>query len=147
MSLSSSARAATDVLRAGRQTSDQTFPVFGRWPHLDRVGIDGQFQERDRHVREASARVISRRKFLSSIKSWHEEAGLFDPTSQVTVTFRVDGDRVDALVVWSVWGMGRPRVLRRVSGPLPLSGRTLRRLGPVVALHRLLKALGESTDL
>ncbi len=108
-------------------------------------GIDSEYEQRRRQTSEVSLYWKSLRRFRRQLEEYHRATEPPFEAREIVVRFVVGADRVGCVVDWRAGGVGRAGLLRRVSGPLRLNARTVRHIGPGVALHILLRELQEVT--
>jgi hypothetical protein len=99
------------------------------------------FEERQSAIAKATARVNAKRKFRQQLEAYHRDTRPPFDHREILVRFIVGRDDVGAVVEWRSGGVGRDGLLRRLAGPLSLDARTVRRVGPGVALHECLRSL------
>jgi hypothetical protein len=104
-------------------------------------GIDSVYEERERHVASAASYWSALKRFRKQMEAYHRETRPPFEHREILVRFVVSGDRVGCVVDWRDGRVGRAGLLHRVAGPLRLNPREVRRLGPGVALHVLIREL------
>lgn len=110
--------------------------------------IDSRHAERQAYVSAAALYWKSLRRFRRQIEEYHRATQPPFDTREIVIRFVVGPDRVGSVVDWRDGRVGRAGLLHRVSGPLRVNARTLRGVGPGVALHVLLRELERvTTDL
>jgi hypothetical protein len=108
-------------------------------------GVNSELQERLSHAATVSTYWRAVRKFRKQVAEYHRATAPPYQQREIVVRFVVGQDRVGCVVDWRNGGVGSAGLLRRVAGPLRVNARTVRSLGPGVALHVLLGALGDVT--
>jgi hypothetical protein len=124
-------------------------PLDAPLPGLDLpdvpAGIDSAYQVRQDHMMSTANYWSALRRFRRQIEEHHRASKPPYQQREIVVRFVVGSDRVGAVVEWRDGRMGGVGLLRRVAGPLRLNARTVRSLGPGVALHVLLTELERVT--
>jgi len=110
--------------------------------------VNSEFVERERHVSTTKEYYSALRRFRRQVEEYHRATQPPFRAREIVVRFVVGQDRVGCVVDWRDGRMGGAGLLHRAAGPLRLSARTLRSVGPGVALHVLLRELERvSADL
>lgn len=108
--------------------------------------VDSRHAERQAHIASVSLYWKALRRFRRQIEEYHRATQPPFDTREIIVRFVVGQDRVGAVVDWRDGRVGRAGLLHRTSGPLRVNARTVRGVGPGVALHVLLTELQRVTQ-
>lgn len=117
-------------------------PGLERFPTLSQGGrLNTEYEERESAIRKAVQRVEDVKVFRQALRDSVPAAAPGSRITDVVVRVRLGDDRVDAVVEWHARGVGGPRVVRRIGGPLPLNVRSVRGLGAGVGLLAIMRAV------
>ena len=125
---------------------DVPLPGLSVLPEMNLHGVTGTYVERQDYIHEQVNRVKAIAKLRAQLRDVAAATRPREPLREVVVTFRVEPGRVGAVVEWRVLGVGGMRVLRRVDGALRVQPRTVRDVGPGVALLVLIRALTKALE-
>jgi hypothetical protein len=129
--------------------ASKRIPLDAPLPGLDLPDVpavvDSRHAERQAYVASTSLYWKSLRRFRRQLEEYHRATQPPFDTREIIVRFVVGQDRVGAVVDWRDGRVGRAGLLHRASGPLRVNARTLRGVGPGVALHVLLRELERVT--
>lgn len=106
-------------------------------------GVDSAHVERLAHQSRVALYWKGVRQLRKDLKEYHDRSQPPYEHREIIVRIVVGEDRVGAVVDWRDGRMGRAGLLHRVAGPLRVRGRTVRGVGPTVALQVTLQALLE----
>lgn len=118
-----------------------------RFPTLSTAGgLNTEYQRREDEIRQAVQRVEDLKRFRQALRDSIPSAAPGSRITDVVVSVRLGDDRCDAVVEWRARGVGGPRVVRRIGGPLPLNPRSVRGLGSGVGLLAIMRAIEKVTE-
>lgn len=125
---------------------DVPLPGLSGMPEMRRQGVTGAYLEREDYIRGQAQRLKDIKQLREQLRGINAMARPREPLREVAVVFRVGASGVGCVVEWRVLGVGGARILRRTAGALRLQPRTVRDVGPGVALLVLLRALERAVE-